>query len=176
MRAGNARSLRAPRAVIDPVAMLVLHHLRPGQVAAPGRAPTARALHRFHVALGELVAPLCLLFLADSLATVGAEALAPRWPAYVAHVAGIVSGWDRDFGRRVPSRSHVLNGHAIMEATGLRPGPLVGAIRAAVEEAAAVGEIATTEEARALAIRLVRAASHGDTRVAVDCGEGVEDD
>ncbi len=169
-------ALRAPRAVIDPVATLVLHHLRPGQVAAPGRAPTARALHRFHLALGELAAPLCLLFLADSLATVGAEALAPRWPAYVAHVAGIVSGWDRDLGRRVPSRSHVLSGHAIMEATGLRPGPLVGAIRAAVEEAAAVGEIATTEEARALAVRLVRAASRGDTRVAVDCGEGVEDD
>lgn len=154
-------ALRVPRAVIDPLRILIVQHLRPGQVAAPGRAPSDRALHRFHKALsyralshrapGELVAPLCWLFLADSLATVGSEALAPRWPDYVAHVARIVD-W-RPRYRQVQQR--ILDGRAIMETTGLPPGQLVGEIRDAIDEAAAVGEIRTTAEARALARRLV---------------------
>lgn len=148
-------ALRVPRAVVDPLRILIFQHLRPGQVAAPGRAPSDRALHRFHRALshrapGELVAPLCWLFLADSLATVGSEALAPRWPDYVAHVARIVD-W-RPRYRQVQQR--ILDGRAIMEITGLPPGRLVGEIRDAVDEAAAVGEIATTADARALARRL----------------------
>lgn len=148
-------ALRAPRTVVDPLRILIFQHLRPGQVAAPGRAPSDRALHRFHKALsqrapGELVAPLCWLFLADSLATVGSEALAPRWPDYVAHAARIVD-W-RPRYRQVQQR--ILDGRAIMEVTGLPPGRLVGEIRDAVDEAAAVGEIATTADARALARRL----------------------
>ena len=143
-------ALRVPRAVLDPVQTLILHHLRPGQIAAPGRAPSDRALHRFHNTLGELAAPLCWLFLADSLATVGSEALAPRWPAYVAHAARIVD-W-RPRYRQVQQR--ILDGRAIMETTGLPPGRLVGEIRDAIDEAAAVGDIATTAEARALARRL----------------------
>lgn len=143
-------ALRVPRTVIDPLRILIFQHLRPGQVAAPGRAPSDRALHRFHTALGQLTAPLCWLFLADSLATVGSEALAPRWPDYVAHVARIVD-W-RPRYRQVQQR--ILDGRAIMEITGLPPGRLVGEIRDAVDEAAAVGEIATPADARALARRL----------------------
>ena len=160
-------ALRAPSAIIAPVQTLVLHHLRPGQVSAPGRAPTDRALYRFHKALsyrapGDLVAPLCWLFLADSLATVGGDALAPRWPAYVAHVSQIL-GWrerqrrrtESEFGRGI---GRILDGHAIMEATGLQPGRRVGQIRAAIDEAAAVGEIRTIADARALAVRLATSA------------------
>ena len=157
-------ALRVPRAVLDPLRILILQHLRPGQVAAPGHTPSDRALHRFHRALSyrapsELVAPLCWLFLADSLATVGSEALAPRWPDYVAHVARIVD-W-RPRRRRAAAR--IMDGRAIMETTGLPPGRLVGEIRDAVDEAAAVGEIRTAAEARALARRLaVRGAARSD--------------
>ncbi len=157
LAAARLTALRAPRALVERVRLLVLHHLRPGQLAAPGRAPTDRALYRFHTALGELAAPLCWLFLADSLATVGGAALAPRWLAYAAHAARIMS-WRR---RDPPSAPRLLSGHAIMAAAGLRPGPLVGAIRAAIDEAAALGEIGTYEEARALALRLADGAAGG---------------
>ena len=160
-------ALRAPTAIIAPVQTLVLHHLRPGQVSAPGRAPTDRALYRFHKALshrapGDLAVPLCWLFLADSLATVGGDALAPRWPAYVAHVSQIL-GWREQARRRTESEfgrgiGRILDGHAIMDATGLMPGKQVGEIRAAIDEAAAVGEIRTIADARALAVRLATSA------------------
>ena len=150
LAAERLRSLRVPTQTIGQVGLLIEQHLRPGQVNAPGQPPTDRALHRFHRALGEAAVPLCWLFLADSLATAGSEALLPRWPAYAGHVARIVGWRPQDRGRG----GVMLDGHAIMAATGLEPGPLVGEIRAKIDEAAAVGEVAGIEEARELARRL----------------------
>lgn len=145
--------LRAPSRTISRVELLITQHLRPGQVNSPGKPPTDRALHRFHVALGEAAVPLCWLFLADSLATAGAHSLLPRWRGYAAHVARILD-WQP---RRAAPTGRILDGNAIMEAAGLRPGPLVGEIRAKLDEAAAVGEIETVAEAREMARRLAHA-------------------
>ena len=157
-------ALRAPGSVVHTVQTLILHHLRPGQVAAPGRVPTDRALYRFHAALGELTAPLCWLFLADSLATVGGEALAPRWAGYVAHVARIVHWRPR---RRVAA-PRLLDGRALMALTGLPPGPALGRMLDTLDEASAVGEIETAEQARALAVRLAASARREAKGAGVD--------
>jgi len=155
MARSRLMELRLPSRTIGQVELLIEQHLRPGQVNAPGHMPTDRALHRFHHALGEAVVPLCWLFLADSLATAGAQALLPRWPAYAAHVVRIVS-WQP----RVRANAGViLDGHAIMEVTGLGPGPLIGEIRAKIDEAAAVGEVASVDQAKQLACTLAEAAN-----------------
>ena len=143
-------AMRVPAQTIQQVELLIQQHLRPGQVNSPGQPPTDRALHRFHTALGDAAVPLCWLFLADSLATTGAEALLPRWRGYAAHVARILA-WEPE---RPVHTGRILDGNRIMEATGLGPGPLIGQIRAKIDEAAAVGEIAEVDEARALARRL----------------------
>ncbi|MCY3734235.1 MAG: HDIG domain-containing protein [Chloroflexi bacterium] len=145
--------LRVPSRTISRVERLITQHLRPGQVNSPGKPPTDRALHRFHAALGEAAVPLCWLFLADSLATAGAHSLLPRWRGYAAHVARILA-WQP---RRAAPAGRILDGNAIMEAAGLQPGPLVGRIRAQIDEAAAVGEIDSVEEAREMARRLAQA-------------------
>ena len=145
-------ALRLPEKTIRQVELLIEQHLRPGQINSPGKPPTGRALHRFHTALGDAAAPLCWLFLADALATAGVEALLPRWRAYAMHVGRIIR-WQP---KRAPRRGRVLDGHAVMDATGLPPGPLVGEIRAKIDEAAAVGEIAGEADARQLARRLVQ--------------------
>ena len=146
------QALRVPAALNRQVQLLIAQHLRPGQLSAPGRPPTNRALHRFHTAVGEAAAPLCLLFLADSLATAGAPALLPRWPAYAAHIARILH-WQP---QRPPHVGRLLDGHAIMAAAELPPGPLVGLIRAKIDEAAAVGAVDNRDAAEALARRLAR--------------------
>ena len=152
MASRRLTELRVLSKTIRQVELLIEHHLRPGQVNSPGKPPTDRALHRFHSALGEAAVPLCWLFLADSLATAGPEVLLPRWRAYAAHVARILA-WQP----KQPSDSgRMLDGHAIMQATGLEPGPLVGEIRAKIDEAAAIGEIAGVDDARELATRLAR--------------------
>ena len=141
------RSLRFPSWVTEQVQLLIEQHLRPGQVASPGQAPTDRALHRFHTALGDAAAPLCWLFLADSLATAGPRALLPRWPAYAAHVTRILN-WQP---RRSTAEPRLLDGREIMAAAGIGPGPQVGVIQREIDERAAIGKIRTAEEARQLA-------------------------
>ena len=150
MARSRLTELRVPAKTIRQVELLVEQHLRPGQVNSPGKPPTDRALHRFHTALGDAAIPLCWLFLADSLATAGADALLPRWRGYAGHVARILA-WQP---KRAVQTGRILDGNEIMEATGIPPGPLVGEIRAKIDEAAAIGEIAGVDEARELAIRL----------------------
>ena len=152
------RALRLPEVVVERVALLVRQHLRPGQVAAPGQPPSARALYRFQRALGDATPDVCVLFLADSLATAGAETLLPRWPAYVAHVQRIAT-WEPPPAAALLRR--VVDGHAVMRATGLAPGPAVGRVLAAVEEAAAAGEVRSEGEALRLAVHLAAAESSG---------------
>ncbi len=153
LAAVRLRELRFPSRLIGQVRLLIEQHLRPGQVAAPGQAPTNRALHRFHSALGDAAAPLCWLFLADSLATAGSSALLPRWGAYGAHVGRILA-WEP---LRSVAAPRLLDGRGIMEAAGIGPGPQVGAILREIEERAALGEIETAEEARQLARELATA-------------------
>ena len=158
MARSRLTELRVPSRTIARVELLIQQHLRPGQVNSPGQPPTDRALHRFHTALGDAAIPLCWLFLADSLATAGADTLLPRWRAYAAHVARILA-WQP---KRPAQTGRILDGNAIMEVTGLPPGPLVGQIRAKIDEAAAVGEIAGLDEARQLARELARQLAHAE--------------
>lgn len=153
------RRWRLPAALTTDVGRLVDAHLRPGQVSAPGQPPSDRALFRFHRDLGPAVAPLCWLFLADSLATVGAQALLPRWPAYVEHVRTIVE-WTPPpaaAGLRSP-----IDGHAVMRATGLPAGPMIGEVLEALAEAAATGDVVD----RAGALRLAKTLADAKRREA----------
>lgn len=142
---------RLPRALMDRVALLVEQHMRPWEVSQSGEAPTMRALHRLHAALGDATPDVCYLYLADSLATVGGAELAHKWPDYVRQVQGIV-GW-RPAGMAGEIR-RLVDGRAVMAVTHLEPGPEVGRILARIEEAANAGEVHTVEEALALAISL----------------------
>lgn len=142
---------RLPTDFIERVRQLVLQHLRPGQVGGQGEPPTARALHRFQRSLGDATPDVCWLFLADSLATVGPEALLARWPAYVAHVHRIIT-WTPSPAATAVQR--VVDGHAVMAAADIAPGPLVGELLEAVSEAVAAGEILTVDDALALVRRL----------------------
>ena len=164
MARARLAALRVPTRTINQVELLIEQHLRPGQVNSPGKPPTDRALHRFHTALGDAAVPLCWLFLADSLATAGAAALLPRWRGYAAHVARILA-WQP---KRATRTGRILDGHAIMEATGLPPGPLIGEIRGKIDEAAAVGEITSVDEACELARRLAQGRSVSPSHLTSD--------
>jgi poly(A) polymerase len=145
------RRWRLSNSVTAAVAMLVRNHLRPGQVAAPGELPTSRALFRFHRDFGDAVAPPCWLFLADSLATVDAEALLPRWHAYVTHVRRIIE-WSAP--QQAEALRLLVDGHAVMRATGMAPGPALGQVLDLVQEAIAANEVVDEVGAVSLARRL----------------------
>jgi hypothetical protein len=65
----------------------------------------------------------------------------------------------------------LVDGHVLMEGLSLSPGPLVGRLLDAVQEAIAVGEVANVEEALEFALQLLRAEDNEDNVQDTGLGE-----
>ncbi len=136
------------------VARLVEEHLRPTQLSQTG-LPSRRALYRFFRDLGD-AAPACLILsLADAAAATGPRMQEERWRGYVAYIAYVLQEGTSQ-GDDAPQRSRLLDGSELMAALELQPGPLVGRVLAVLDEAQAVGDVTTKQEALELAKRFVQ--------------------
>jgi putative nucleotidyltransferase with HDIG domain len=135
------------------VASLVEEHLRPTMLAQ-GDLPSRRALYRFFRDL-EDAAPACLvLSLADAAAATGPRLQQQRWRGHVAYAYYVLHGGSELETARDGKRERLLDGHGLIDALGLEPGPEVGRILAVLDEAQALGEITTRDEALELANRV----------------------
>lgn len=139
------------------VATLVQEHLRPLQLAAPGEAPTRRALARFFRHTGDAATGLLLLSLADHLAARGPRADEAGWRAHIDYLAWILRARIEEEGFVRPRR--LVTGHDVMGALRIGPGPEVGRLLRAVEAAQEAGDVSTREEALTL-IRRLAAGGH----------------
>ncbi|UCH86184.1 MAG: CCA tRNA nucleotidyltransferase [Dehalococcoidia bacterium] len=145
--AAVARRLRFSGAEVRQVEAMVKEHLRPLQIAHDG-PPSRRALYRYFRDAGEAGIDVLFLSLADHLATVGPRLDWDDWRAHLG-VVGYILAWRFQEEKAVPPR--LITGHDLMDALGLTPGPLVGRLLEAVQEAQAAGEVTTREQALALA-------------------------
>jgi putative nucleotidyltransferase with HDIG domain len=135
------------------VSLLVEEHLRPTQLSQTDALPSKRALYRYFRDLGD-AAPACLfLSLADAAAARGPRLEPDRWAGHVAYVAWVLQQATQPDGIVKPQR--LVDGATLMAALDLQPGPLIGRLLDAIDEAHATGEIATTEAAIDLARELV---------------------
>jgi poly(A) polymerase len=144
------RRLRFSGAEVRLVEAMVREHLRPLQIAKDG-PPSRRALFRYFRDCGDAAIDVLFLSLADHLATVGPRLEWGGWRGHVAVIKHILVQRFADETLAAPPR--LLTGHDLMEALGVSPGPLVGQLLAAVEEAQGAGEVRSREEALALARR-----------------------
>lgn len=133
------------------VATIVENHLRPGQMSNEG-PPTQRAVYRFFRDTADAALDVFFLTLADHLAARGPRLLLQTWRKHVAFVSYILGRYHLEQPPAPPSR--VVTGEDVMNELDIAPGPLVGRLLAAIEEARALGEVSTREEALALARRL----------------------
>lgn len=138
------------------VATITEQHLRPGQMSSGG-PPTRRAIYRFFRDTGDAALDILFLTLADALAARGPRMRFSTWRGHVAHINYLLARRYLDQPPAEPPR--LVTGDDIMAALAIPPGPLVGRLLAAVEEARALGEVSTREEALALAKRLFAAES-----------------
>jgi poly(A) polymerase len=145
--AAVARRLRFSGAEVRQVEAMVKEHLRPLQIAQGG-PPSRRALYRYFRDAGEAGIDVLFLSLADHLATVGPRLDWDDWRAHLG-VVGFILAWR--FQEEVAAPSRLITGHDLMDALELTPGPLVGRLLEAVQEAQAAGEVTTREQALALA-------------------------
>ena len=136
------------------VSLLVEEHLRPTQLAQGDDLPSKRALYRFFRDLDD-AAPACLfLSLADAAAARGPRLEKDRWAGHVAYVRWVLeNGMQPESPAEKPQR--LVDGATLMATLGLAPGPEVGRLLSAIDEAYAVGELSTLDEAIALARDLI---------------------
>jgi poly(A) polymerase len=149
------RRLRFSGREIRLLGKLVEEHLRPTQLSQSG-LPSQRALYRYFRDLGE-AAPACLvLSLADAAAATGPRLEPERWRGHVAYAAHVLSQGGAPV-RGSSKASRIVDGGDLMNELKLEPGPLIGRLIEAVDEAHAVGEVKTREEALAYAARVLKA-------------------
>jgi len=133
------------------VATIVEQHLRPGQMSSGG-PPTRRALYRFFRDTGAAALDILFLVLADNLAARGPRLRFATWRGNVAFASYILARHYLE--EEPPAPSRLITGDDVMAGLDIGPGPLVGRLLTAVEEAHSLGEVSTREEALALARRL----------------------
>jgi len=142
--------LRASERLKAHVAALVRHHLRLGFLVHE-RPLSRRSLYAYLTTCAPVEVDVTLLSVADRLATRGrkaAESIA-RHVELADEVLPAALAW-RAQGRREP----LVRGDALARALGLDAGPPLGRLLAAIDEARFAGEVATPDEAIALAARL----------------------
>jgi len=150
MTANILERLRFSNREIRVVEGLVYHHLRPAQMAND-ELPTQRAIYRYFRDTGEVGIDILFLALADYLASRGPLASMEEWRKHCQLINYILTEHDKQQAKILPVE--LIDGHDIMDAFDLAPGPLIGKLLAMVNEAHASGELNTREEALALVQR-----------------------
>jgi poly(A) polymerase len=132
------------------VAALVRHHLRLGFLVHE-RPLSRRALYGYLTTCEPVEVDVTLLSVADRLATRGrkADESIAKHLDLAREVLPAALAW-RAEGRRQP----LVRGDVLAGALELEPGPRLGRLLAAIDEARFAGEVTTPDEAIALARRL----------------------
>ncbi len=128
-------------------------HMRPMGLFINQTLPSRRALFRFYRDLQDAAVGTVLLFLADFLGARG-KALDPdELEAALTHtLAWLQPALDEE--RIVPPP--MLKGDEIMRLLGLKPGPEIGRLLDALQEAQAAGEVTSREEALTFLQRMIK--------------------
>jgi poly(A) polymerase len=142
---GRATALRLSSDEIARLAVIVRHHMRPHWLAS-STALTSRAIYRFWRDTGPAGVDICLLAMADYLATYGAQLDTQAWIAYVEMVQTLLERYylHRDAAISPPA---LVNGQQLLNQFHLEPGPLIGELLEQIREAQVAGELSTQEEA-----------------------------
>ena len=146
--------LRLSNRVISLVSAMVLHHLRPSQLRQGWEMPSRRAIYRYYRDLGDAAVDTLYLAMADFLAARGPELSPERWGNYARMIATVLETGAEPPYKEVHARG-LVDGHDLIDALNIPPGPLIGTLLERLREAEAVGEVSTREDALNLAACLL---------------------
>lgn len=133
---------------------IVCGHMRPLLLAQAADQPTRRAIYRFFRDLGPAGVDICLLSLADTLATYGTTLPVETWSRLLNVVRTLFEAyWENPQERIQPPV--ILDGHDLMTTFRLAPGPKIGTLLEALREAQATGQVSNRAEAVAYVQQLL---------------------
>jgi poly(A) polymerase len=145
----RGRDLRLSNPELDRLRLIVRHHMRPLLLTNSGQPPTRRAIYRFFRDTHAAGVDICLLSLADSLATYGSGIPSDLWASHLDTVRALLEAWWENPQESV-APAPLLSGHDLLNEFGLNPGPQIGKLIEIVREAQAAGEVNDLASARAL--------------------------
>jgi putative nucleotidyltransferase with HDIG domain len=151
----RARSLRLSNLEIERARTIVRHHLRPVLLSQSAHPVTRKAIYRFFKETGPAGVDVCLLFLADVLATYGLNITSEQWVRHLDVVRSLLQAWWEKPQESVSPPS-IINGNELMEELNLQPGPIVGQLLEAIRENQATGGIQAKDEAISMAKDLLK--------------------
>lgn len=165
------RTLKFSRNHVETVSAVIAHHLRPGNLAASG-VVTDKAAYRFFRDLGNKALSLLLVCWADHASYLPHRLLlrhlnlaraAPEGPAgpnlirlkppearktvYHLQVVSHLISRLLAKGSKKPIPERLIDGHDVMTALKIPPGPMIGKLLERVREAQAVGKISAKAQA-----------------------------
>jgi poly(A) polymerase len=133
---------------------IVRGHMRPLLLAQAADQPTPRAIYRYFRDLGSAGIDICLLSLADTLATYGTTLPVETWSRQLDVVRALWEAyWENPQERIQPPA--ILDGHDLMNIFRLSPGPKIGTLLESLREAQAIGQISNRDEAVAFVQQLL---------------------
>jgi poly(A) polymerase len=143
---GILRRLRVGNYGIEMLTKMVEGHLRPGQLSQKGEMPTKRAVYRFFREMDGVAIDTLYLNFADFLAARGPTLPMDEWNSHCSRITyTIEQGTGRALNEEKPTR--LLDGHEVMRAFRLTPGPELRPLLDLIEEAQAIGTIETRKQA-----------------------------
>ena len=146
----RAQALKLSNLEIDRLVSIVNHHMRPALLSHPVESPSRKAVYRFFRDTGSAGVDICILSLADMLATYGPTLPQERWVRHVGVVRTLLGAWWEDKEERL-FPAPFLNGDDLKEELKLSPGPIIGYILESIREAQVTGDIKNRQEAINLA-------------------------
>ena len=148
----RAHALHLSNGEIARLKAIVRGHMRPLLLAQTGEKPSRRAVYRFFRDTGEAGVDICLLSLADTLATYGPALPQDVWSGQLDVVRTLLEAYWEQKDERI-SPPPLLTGHDLIEMLKYQPGPGIGKMLDALREAQAAGEITNREQALEFARR-----------------------
>jgi poly(A) polymerase len=152
--ADRGHKLQLSNPEIERLRVVVLNHMRPLWLAQTGQLPSRRAIYRFFRDTGAAGVDICLLSLADTLATYGPTLPSELWTRQIDVIRNLLEAWWEDRNRAIYPPA-VVDGHDLIDEFGLQPGPIVGRLLQSIREAQAVGSVNNRRQALELASDLL---------------------
>jgi tRNA nucleotidyltransferase/poly(A) polymerase len=150
MVAARANALHLSNDEIYRLRLILRHHMRihfhSNRLEEEHKTPSRKAIYRFFRDAGQAGVDLVLLALADLRATQGHTLTQETWTAELDICRLLLENyWEKPAETVAPPR--LLDGHELMATFGLKPGPRIGEILAAIQEAQATGKVNSRDDA-----------------------------
>jgi len=142
----RGQALRLSNGEITRLTTIIRHHMRPHWLNTDA-LPSRRAIYRFWRDTGTAGVDICLLAMADYLATHGVTLDSHAWTHYLETIQALLSYYfEHSDDNIIPPP--LLSGQELIDIFELAPGPQIGDLLAQLQEAQAVGIVTTKKEAQ----------------------------